>query len=294
MKSMIAVMALVGGGCAVSTFEDEDDDELDDDTAELSTTKDTFLIARHDLRRCISPVCGGYWVKDLNSTMQERYVSAYEFDASISEDVREQVTSAPDLEVVLFGRLGPKENVYKTRTLRVNAAYRGMPGMTVLDGDKFYQVTPTRIACVTNEPCKYLLTTRVNRTTGHTMASDVSVEDALATMVDGAWLHARVITGRAVVSGRVVRAQGHVTVEANQVFVALPERVAACPPPPAEACPSDMIQAFDRTTDRCTVETGCTLPGVCAPFTPACDPGYTLIRWQDVCPRFACEPAFLP
>jgi hypothetical protein len=295
MKALLLAAAVLGIGCGTSLSEiDEHEDVLGDDSLELSSTKDTFLVARRDVRRCIYPLCGGYWVKDLNSTMQERYVSGFDFSGStLSEEAQGQVAGAPDFELVLEGRLGKKENLYNTRPLSVIGAYRGMPGKTFAATDKFYAVFPTKIGCPTGQPCAYLQTTRLNRTTGHTMATDVSVARALATRVDERWLHGRVLSSRAVVAGKIIRANKHITVDASQVFVALPDRVAACPPATAPACPSGKIRAYECTADRCTVPLGCTYPGACAPFEPTCDPGYTLIGWTNICPRHACEPDFL-
>lgn len=278
----------LGAGCAVSGDLEGDSS---DDSSDLSTTKDTFVIARHDQRRCISPVCGGYWVKDLNSTMEERYVSGLDFTGSMLDDVaQQQATSAPDGALVLEGRLGPKETHYGTRTLRVLGAYRGMPGQAVSSTDKFYAVAPTRIACIT-QPCANLQTTRLNRTTGHAMATDVTVDRAVATLVDDRWLHDLVISNHAVVAGKIVRHDHHVTVDAGQVFVQLGREV-PCAQPPIASCPSGQIHAFERE-GRCIMPAGCTAPGVCAAFEPVCDDGYALVSWQNVCPRFACEPEFL-
>ena len=295
MRNLLLMLSVVSLGCGVSLGEvDQGDGALGDDSLELTSTQDTFLIARRDQRRCVSPLCGGYWVKDVNSTMQERYVSGFDFSGStLGNDEQAQVAGAPDFELVLEGRLGPKENQYDTRPLKVIAAYRGMPGKTFAATDKFYGVFPTKIGCPVGKPCAYLQTTRLNRTTGHTMATDVSVTRALASRVDGDWLHSRVLSNRAVVAGKIVRANNHVTVDASQVFVALPDRVAACPAVTAPTCSSGKIAAYERNTDRCTVAVGCTYPGACAPIEPACEAGYTLVQWTNICPRHACEPDFL-
>ncbi len=295
MKSIWLAVAMLGVGCGVSSSDiaTHEDDALGDDSAELSTTKDTFVIVRRDQRKCISPLCGGYWVKDLNSTMQEKYVSGFDFSGStLTDAVQAQVAGAPDFELVVEGRLGKKETAYNTRPLTVIAAYRGMPGVTFAATDKFYSVLPTKIGCVT-QPCASLMTTRLNRTTGHTMATDVTVTRALALGGEEAWLYGRVLTNRAVVAGKIVRANRHVTVDASQVFVALPDDTSACPSTTAPSCPSGKIRAYERTADRCTVPAQCTPPGVCAPFEPSCAPGYKLIGWQNICPRHACEPDFL-
>ena len=288
--ALVLVFVLsVGASCATSG--DLDDVEGLDDSSDLSTTKDTFLIARHDQRRCISPVCGGYWVQDVNSTMQERYVSGFDFSGSMLDDTaQQQVTGAPDFELVLEGRLGPKENQFDTRPLRVIAAYRGMPGKSVSGTAKFYAVAPTKIACIT-QPCANFQTTRLNRTTGHAMATDVTVADAMATLVDEPWLHDLVISNHAVVAGKIVRSNHHVTVVAQQVFIQLGHEP-PCPLLPVHSCPNGEIRAFERN-GRCITPAECTAPGVCAPLDPTCDAGYTLVSWQNICPRFACEPEFL-
>lgn len=289
-------MAVLSAGCGISSSDavvNDVDEVTSDDSFELSTTKDTFLISRRDNRRCVSPMCGGYWVKDLNSTMQERYVSGFDFtNSGLSDAVQDQVAGSPDNELVLLGRLGPKENRFDTRPLLVVAAYRGMPGQSFGATDKFYSVFPTRIACITT-PCANLSTTRLNRTTGHTMASDISVADALGTLVPELWLHNRVMFGRGIVAGAIVRQNNHVTVEAHQVFVELPDRTVSCPRMPPSTCGSNEAPAWELTDNRCAVPAGCTQPTFCAAFVPACDAGYSQISWQNGCTRYACQPSFL-
>ena len=296
MRVFALSMAVLSAGCGISSSDavvNDVDEVTSDDSFELSTTKDTFLIARRDIRRCVSPMCGGYWVKDLNSTMQERYVSGFDFtNSGLTNDVQDQVAGAPDNELVLLGRLGPKENRFDTRPLLVVAAYRGMQGHSFSATDKFYNVFPSKIACITT-PCRYLSTTRLNRTTGHTMASDVSVAGALGTLVPELWLHNRVMFGRGIVAGTIVRQNNHVTVEAHQVFVELPDRTVSCPRMPPSTCGSNEAPAWELTDNRCAVPSGCTQPVFCAAFVPACDDGYSQISWQNGCTRYACQPSFL-
>lgn len=293
---LLMSLMVVGTACGVSTVEVDgvDADSLADDSQELSTTKDTFVIARRDYRRCVSPMCGGYWVKDLNSTMQERYVSAFDFSQSnVPAALQDAVTGAPDNQLVLLGRLGPKENRFDTRTFLVMAAYRGMPGKTFGANDKFYGLFPSKIACI-RAPCAYIQTTRLNRTTGHTMSTDIDVTAALGALVDENWLMSRAFSGKTVVAGTIVRKNNHVTVKASQVFVQLPDRVSACPNDPEPTCSNGQTPSFTRTPDRCTEPTGqCTPFGVCAYYVPACDAGYRQVSYMNICPRYACEPDFL-
>lgn len=290
------LLAVVGAGlvgCGVSEAE-LNDETLGDDSFELSTTKDTFLIARRDTRRCVAPLCGGFWVKDLNSTMQEKYVSGFDFSqAQVPQWVQDAARGAPDHQLVLFGRLGPKERTFDTRTLVVQRVFRGMPGKSLAGDEKFYGVFPTKIACATT-PCAYLQTTRLNRTTGHTMATDVDVSAAQAALVDQNWLLSRSLYGRSVLAGKVVRRNGHVTVTATQVFVELPDRLAPCQEESEPSCGNDEVAEWTRTPDRCTVPTGvCITPRYCALYVPSCEAGYRQVSWSAGCTQYACEPEFL-
>lgn len=291
MKTFLAALMVFAVGCGVSESEiGVQADEGDVESSELSTTKDTFILVRRDYRKCIAPLCGGYWVRDLNSTMQDRYVSALDLTgSSVPEDQRDRVTNAPDNELVVFGRLGPRENKFNTRTLTVLDAYRGLPGVSFAATDKFYGVFPTKIACITT-PCANLQATRLNRTTGHAMATEVRVDRALKPLVDGSWVMARVRQNRAVLAGTITRSQGNVVVDASQVFIRVPDRFQSCPKIAPPKCSNTQISAWERTENRCTVPVGCTPFGVCANFNWQCEPGYALIGWTNFCPRYACDP----
>jgi hypothetical protein len=227
--------------------------------------------------------------------MQDRYVNGFDFaESNLSEALQNAVTDAPENEVVVYGRLGPKEPRFDTRSFQVKLAFRGMPGKKFSETDIFYGVFPTKIACL-REPCATLQTTRLNRTTGHTMSTDIDVRAALAALVSEEWLMSRAFSGKTVLAGSVVkRAGGYITVTANQVFVQLPDRVASCVDERAPACPNGQQAMYDRTAERCTMPTGkCSLPAPCPRFEPRCDEGYRQVQWMNVCPRYACEPAFL-
>lgn len=294
MRALVGAVAMVAMvACGVSeSGTGEVDPALDDDSSELSTTKDTFMVARRDNRRCIAPLCGGYWVKDLNSTMVERYVSALDFGASDLTADEQQSAVGPDFETVLFGRLGPKERQFNTRTLLVKEVYRGLPGNALVASDKFYSVGLTKIACIT-VPCANLQFTRVNRATGHVMGTDLDITGALKPFVDEGWVSGRVMSGRALVMGSVVRAGGHITLTGRQVFLKLPDQVQGCPKVAAPVCAGGRTEAWNRDDNRCLVPAGCTFPGACPAFQPSCEPGYSLTSWVNVCPRFACDPDFL-
>src|SRR5687767_13217184 len=106
MRTFIAFVAVAFVGCGVSesnvgTTEEDPVEE----GGELSTVSRTFVGLRRDMRKCISPLCGGYWVHDLNRvTFTEHYVSGLDFSASgLSDAAQAQVHDGLLAEVVLRG-----------------------------------------------------------------------------------------------------------------------------------------------------------------------------------------------
>jgi hypothetical protein len=125
------------------------------------------------------------------------------------------------------------------------------------------------------------------------MVSDVSLEAALGSLVNGEWLKSRVLTNRALVVGRVADRSGSTTLEAKQVFVELPDRTQSCPRFALPICSAGKVLAWERSSNRCTLPAGCVEPRICVAVVPACDEGYTQISVQGACTQFSCEPAFL-
>lgn len=256
-------------------------------------TTDSFVSVRRDYRRCMAPLCGGYWVKDLNRSTAERYVSALDFSLTfLDENDQQAVTGAPDRSVVLYGRLGKRDSGFYTRAFTVAEAYRALPGASVESGDQFYTVNPTKIACITT-PCHNLQAERVNRATGSKMVSSVDVTDAQMSLVDSAWLTNRATYGRAVVAGSVVKRKGALVLDASQIFLRLPDRATSCPKPSIAECPEGLVHGWTRDENRCLMPTGCLEPLFCIAMVPSCDEGYTLVSWENQCTQYACDPEFV-
>ena len=134
MKKLIfSLTALLLAACGMSDAEvgvsaDQGSDTV---TEELGTVVNSYVTFRQDMRRCIAPLCGGYWVHDLNRVaLNEKYVSGLDFGQSGLDDAAQaMVVGGGDSEVVLRGRLGPQESQFKTRPFIVLEAWRGMPGV---------------------------------------------------------------------------------------------------------------------------------------------------------------------
>ncbi len=108
-KNLLWMSVVLIAGCGVSQGEVGSGDLQGEDSAELSTTSRTLVLLRRDLRKCASPLCGGYFVHDVNRVkLTEAYVSGLDFSASdLGDHEQQQVIEAGDGEVVLRGKLGP-------------------------------------------------------------------------------------------------------------------------------------------------------------------------------------------
>ncbi len=291
--SLVSLLA----GCASSA----PSTETTASSADALTTKtESFVTVRRDLRKCVSPLCGGYWARELNRESEERYVSALDLSgAGLDETGIDSALAASDM-LVLRGRLGPAESRFGTRAFVATDVWRGMPGAKPECADAFYTVrarTPP-IACLV-APCPNEIATLVNTST--TSAFDgVDVSRAAEPFVDTAWLASRVTFHDAVIAASWARGDhfpgGYARLlRADQVYVHLPDRVGPCPAAPITECKDGTIATYQRSADRCVLPLGCVAPAICPMYRPACADGYTLTSWtgEKGCAQFACDPSFV-
>lgn len=295
---------LLAAGCGMGTETVTFDDEI---TAEgfdsLSTRSRTYVTLRRDVRRCMAPLCGGYYVRDVNRVaFSERYVSGLDFSLSgLSVEDQDAIRNAADGEVVLRGKLGSMEYQYRTRTFVVGEAYRGMPGVTPVAGELFYRAGPRSptIYCFA-APCDNEVATKLN-STQTTYFTGYDVARAAKPHVDQDWLMSRVASHAAIVSakfsaGQQMGAGAEKLLDASQVFVRLPERIGPCPRVAERLCPSGTVPTYTRTADRCLVQGECVTPGYCTMSMPVCAPDYGVVSWPaapDGCKAFSCDPSFV-
>ena len=295
MSKLCSAMLVLGVvGCGGAAVEGENEDGL-------SASKQTHVSVRRDERKCASPACGGYYVRDANKATAEQYVASLDFSASGLDDATvAKVTSAPAGELVLLGKLTAADSKTRLRSFKVSSAFRGMPGFSAPAGDSVYSVSLTNIQCVA-APCLNKVATRINDGVA-TWFSGFDVGAASAGFVDQGWLVSRVRDHGALVAAQVVDgvklSAGHDQVlAAAQVFVKLPE-TASCAPSgtgAAYVCPADQVAVFQRDENRCLKAVGCSKPGVCSQAVPSCAAGYTLVQWRagaNGCLASACDPTF--
>lgn len=306
MKTLVPALclSLLFAGCGISEAEITVSSESDSDvvTEELGTVQNSYVTMRRDMRRCMYPLCGGYWVHDLNRVnLNEKYVSGLDFTQAKLDDASQgAILSGGDNEVVLRGRLGPAEPQFKTRAFIVLEAWRGMPGVTVAAADTVYRVTPLDIQCFA-APCASAKLRKVNYASTKNVHG-LSVERAaLSPLIDQPWMQARVmrhdaLIAASVIDGQVFAAGKEKIADASQVFIRLPNTNGPCPQMRLAMCDSGKVHTYSRSDELCMMPEGCVSPGVCAQYMPDCPGGYQLASWsggQYACPQFACDPAFL-
>ena len=272
-------------------------DETGQAEEDLSAWSRTHVGIRRDYRKCISPLCGGYWVHDLNRKIKtETYVSSLDFKASgLDEQTQALVLGAADGEIVLRAKLGPKETKYNTRTLQVAAAYRGLPGRLTNASDQVYAVENLGRMCITS-PCPTYETRRVNYSAKQVLSG---LDLDLGGHIDAWWLLEEAARDGALVLGSIRSGQtlpgGVETIlDASQVFLKLPE-VNSCPQFKLIPCPTGTERSYSRNEKRCILPGACVPEAFCKKSFPVCDDGYSLVSWtgESGCEEHACDPTWI-
>jgi hypothetical protein len=268
-------------------------------TEELSTSIDRLVIVRRDVRKCVSPLCGGYWTRELNHDEDELYVSSIDLSSAGLDDAAVADARSVDA-LVLRGRLAPPEPRFRTRAFIASEVWRGLPGISAGQFEDFYTVAPRTppIECLV-APCPNEIATLVDTCTRYAV-DGVDVAPAARPFVDRTWLASRVTGHQAVVTASWVEGDhfpgGYARLlRTSQVYVRLPDRVGPCPAAPVTKCPEGTIAAYQRTADRCVIQVACVRPAFCPMYVPACADGYTLASWtsESGCPQYACDPTFV-
>lgn len=300
MRSILVSLAVISAGCGVSEVEVDDTSAAEasaEETGELSTRTSSYVVFRHDLRRCLSPVCGGYWVSDLNrKTLREEYVSGFDFSGSgLTEETQAKALAAGEGEVVLRGKLGPTESRFNTRAFLVLEAFRGMPGVRAAATDSFYRVERAdNIRCIA-APCPSLRAIKLH-TTQATLFHEVSVARASKTNVDARWMTSRITDKGALVAAAFVTRNRSTTLDVAQVFMRLPEPSQSCPRVALPSCAAGTTLSWVRNENRCLLPAACVRTVTCPQIRPFCDADYTAMSWSggtNACPRAVCDPSWV-
>lgn len=194
---LLALPLLSLAACGAPVEEDLDADESEvavDGKADSSSTF-TYYTVRQDYRRCVFPLCGGYWVKRVNSrSADEIYVAEMSFDRA-GLDAYDLQTFSVGGSVVRgylnqkdFGSMGRFSVFAATEVWAAGSA-------TATPSGVFYRLTDKNLVCF-RAPCFNIGEAKLNSTARPTTLSDITgalATDALTSLrVDDAILVAGV------------------------------------------------------------------------------------------------------
>jgi hypothetical protein len=167
--SLLIVSGVGVTGCAADTADASSPDDAAEEVAESEdaitgrpSNLGYFIVTRHDTRKCISPICGGFFVKRVNQAtttcadgtkQAECYVSSFSL-GGIGLSAREESELRGAVET---GKALVKARMYKQKfngtvlgTLKANEGWLGATGGTP-DGT-FYRAADNGMRCV-KAPC---------------------------------------------------------------------------------------------------------------------------------------------
>ncbi len=172
--ALLASLAIFGAGCA-SASPDDDSSESAVDSEEALTSASNygyFIVTRRDMRKCMSPMCGGVYVKRVNdattrcadgSMSAECYVSGVQLNLGLTDRENAAFDAA-----VSDGKALVKARMYKKRfngmsigLLKASEGWLGATGSTP-DGT-FYRVGDNGIRCI-KAPCPSTSASELNGT----------------------------------------------------------------------------------------------------------------------------------
>lgn len=297
---LLAAVSMFSCGVSTVALDESVEAEVTESEDDLSASAYTHVIARRDYRKCASPYCGGWFVKDVNkANATEQYVSDVTYvNGSISAAGRDQLRSAGDNELLLLARLGALDKKTNTRKLVVRTAWRGLPGKTVASTDTFYALT--RRAPCASSTCPTHDAKQLNgSTTAH--RGTLNLSRAAEGQLNRGWLEAQALDEDALVAGRFFfaykpPAPATSSLDVANVFVKL-EASWSCPIFKLAPCPNQGAWTYTYSSSGCIVPDRCVTPGACIALAPqACANGYRTLSFAAAprsCGAQVCEPEFI-
>jgi hypothetical protein len=239
----------------------------------------SYFRLRADLRRCASPLCGGFFVSRVNSLTTtcvdgtrsaECYVTGLDGSAlGLGGDADGRVRAAPDA-VLVAGQIVPESSDFgELGRLQVTEVWQGHAGVP-LEG-AFLRVVNEGIVCITN-PCLSFSAEVLNARLPKVPIADVDLEgisgdasDALQQLNAPEGL--LVVALPEIVSGPGGRAIG---LDASEYYLPIAVAEAACGSRGLPECAAGDFCAFPPGANCGRADA----PGTCAPRPEACTEQY--------------------
>lgn len=180
MRNILLLVALAAStslACVATADREEDDGSVDENEGAVSATStSTYFQVRHDMRKCMSPMCGGWFVSRVNQSTtkcadgkwaKECYVA--EIDWSSAGLVQDDAAGATTL--IFRGSIGSKtyDSLGSFGVLKATEVWSS-PIIEATTGS-FYRVTDSGIRCV-RAPCLNMQSDRLNSTSSR-MVSEI-------------------------------------------------------------------------------------------------------------------------
>jgi hypothetical protein len=178
-------LGVLGLGCSSGPADasSQDVDETETTADELATSNSTYYVARRDLRRCMAPMCGGYFVSRVNRSTTRCADGSYAASCYVAELDLGQLGLSPSEEQALEGGIGIDESATKVvlrgyvgsktfggvgrfGVFRASEAWQARGDATI--SGTFYRVEDNGIRCITF-PCPTLTESKLNSTTQRRM-----------------------------------------------------------------------------------------------------------------------------
>lgn len=182
----------------------------------LASTSTYFIVTRADLRRCVSPICGGVFVQRVNkdttpcadgTTAAECHAYSYDLSA-IGLDPTETDKLAGvigDKHALVRGKLEKRtQGAYKVDVLVASEVWVGNALSTPTG--IFYQVSDNGVRCVAS-PCGHVHEAKLDSTTARTIA-DVDFTHSGANAKQIAAAQAAMMNGIVIVAGNHATVRG--------------------------------------------------------------------------------------
>lgn len=180
LGSAFAASLFALAGCSANTQE-PGEEQVSDQSAELSHDQYTFYSVRQDYRRCVSPLCGGLWVSRVNRANTKCADGTWASECYVAEaDLSALALPEPqnsDLQsVVRGGRVILRGDIVKRKfsgfgKLGVfEASEVWEPATSAEPNGKFFRVTNTGVRCITS-PCPSFHEAKLNSSVERNLAS---------------------------------------------------------------------------------------------------------------------------